>query len=189
MLRHLNQHCETQTSMAAASDTNSARLSTYHRQKGMSQADKGDTRTNAYPNYEAKLNCQSCGSCGGHLHSTPGTRSHQLKCPAWGQACSNCRRPNHLSRVCRANKVAQVVRKDPEANEAAMDTLIAHIIFNQTTGTYMAKDTGQIMEIEAYVIPFSPKPDPWQAKDIPRNHSTKMAIFPWHWNYHMPRRT
>ena len=74
--------------------------------------------------------------------------------------------------------MAQVVRKGSEANEAAMDTLIPHITFNQMTGTYTAKDTSQIMEIEAYVVPFSPKPEPRQARDIPRNHSTKMAIFP-----------
>ena len=34
------------------------------------------------------------------------------------------------------------------------------------------------MKIEAYVIPFLPKPDPGQTRDIPRNHSTKMTIFP-----------
>ena len=164
--------------MAVASDTTPAQLSTYRRQKGMPQADKGDTRTNAYPNYETKPNCQICWGCGSHLHGTPETRSRQLKCPAWRQACSNCRRPNHLSRVCRAKKEAQVVRKVPEANEAAMDTLIAHITFNQMTGTYTVKDTSQIMEIKAYVIPFSPKPDPRQARDIPKNCSTKMAIFP-----------
>ena len=138
----------------------------------MLQADKGDARTNTYPNYEAKLNRQICGGCGSHLHGTPGTGSRQLKCPAWGQACINCGKPNHLSRVCWAKKVAQVVRKGPEANEAAMDT------FNQTTGTYTAKDTSQMMEIEAYIVPFSPKPDPRQARDIPKNRSTKMAIFP-----------
>ena len=113
-----------QTSMAGASDTTSDWLSTYCRQKGMPQANKGDARTNAYPNYEAKPNRQICGGCGSHLHGTPGTGSHELKCPAWGQACSNCGKPNHLSRVCRAKKVAQVVRKGPEANEA-------HITFNQ----------------------------------------------------------
>ena len=164
--------------MAGASDTTSARLSTYRRQKAMPQADNGDARTNAYPNYEAKPNCQICGGCGGHLHGTPGTGSRQLKCPAWGQACSNCGKPNHLSGVCRAKKVAQVVRKGPEANEASMNTRIADITFNQTTGTYTAKDTSQIMEIKAYVVSFSPKPDPKQARDIPRNRSTKMAIFP-----------
>ena len=145
----------------------------------MPQADKTDARTNAYPNYEAKPNRQICWGCGSHLHGTPGTGSHQLKCLAWGQACSNCGKPNLLLRVCRAKKVAQIVRKGPEANEAAMDTLISHISFNQMTGTYTAKDTNQIMEIEAYTVPFSPKPDPRQARDIPRNRSTKMAIFPY----------
>ena len=110
--------------------------------------------------------------------TVPRTRSRQLKCPAWGQACSNCGKPNPLSRECRAKKVPQVVRKGPEANEAAMDTPITHITFNQMAGTYTAKDTSQIMEIEAYVVLFSPKPDPRQAGDIPRNCSTNMAIFP-----------
>ena len=152
--------------MAGASDTTSARLSTYRRQRVMPQADKRDARTNAYPNYEVKPNLQICRGCGSHLHGTPGTGSCQLK---WGQACSNCRKPNQLSRACQVKKVAQVVRKGPEANEAAVDTLIAHITFNQMMDTYTAKDTSQIMEIEVYVIPFSPKPDPRQAK---------MAIFP-----------
>ena len=82
----------------------SAQLSTYCRQKGMPQADKEDTRTNAYPNYEAKPNRQTCGGCGSHLDGTSGTGSHQLKCPAWGQTCSNCGKPNHQLRVCRAKE-------------------------------------------------------------------------------------
>ena len=97
-----------QTSKVGASDTTSARLSTYRRQKGMPQADKGDDRTNAYPNYEAKPNRQICRGCGCHLHGTPGTGSRQLKCVVWGQTCSNCGKPNCPSRVCRAKKVAQV---------------------------------------------------------------------------------
>ena len=36
----------------------------------------------------------------------------------------------------------------------------------------------QIKEIDAYVVPFSPKPDPRQARDIPRGHNTRMTIFP-----------
>ena len=164
--------------MAGASNTTSAQLSTYRRQEGMPQADKGDAHTNAYPNYKTKPNHQICWGCSCHLNGTPGTGSHRLKCPAWGQACNNCGKPNHLSWVCRAKKVAKVVRKGLEANEAAMDTLIAHITFNQTTGTYTVKYTSQIMEIEAYVIPFSPKPNPRQTRDILRNRSTKMAIFP-----------
>ena len=178
MLRHLNQHCETKLQRLVfliqplPSYQHTADRRACHR------LTKRNTRINAHPNYKAKLNRQICEGCGSHLHGTPRTGSRQLKCPAWGQACSNCERPNHQSRVCWAKKVAQVVRKDLEANKAAMDTLMAHIIFNQTMGTYTAKDTSQIMEIEPYVVPFSPKPDPRQARDIPRNHSTKMVIFP-----------
>ena len=34
------------------------------------------------------------------------------------------------------------------------------------------------MEIDAYVVPFLPKQDPRQAKDIPNDHGTRMMIFP-----------
>ena len=59
-----------------------------------------------------------------------------------------------------------------------MDTLIAHITFNQTTNTYTSEDTSQIREIGAYIVPFSPKPDPRQTRDIPSDHGTRMMIFP-----------
>ena len=45
-------------------------------------------------------------------------------------------------------------------------------------GTYTSEDTNQIMEIDAYVIPFSVNPDSRQAKNIPSDHGTKMTIFP-----------
>ena len=44
-------------------------------------------------------------------------------------------------------------------------------------GTYTSKDTGQIREIDTYIVPFSPKPDPRQARDIPSGCSTRMMIF------------
>ena len=149
--------------MAGASEAASARLSTYRWQKNMPQANKGNVCANIYLNHDnsdAKPSRQTYVGCGSHQHGASGTRSWQLKCPAWGQTCSNCGKPNHLSRACRARKTPQAVRKGPGANEAAMDTLIAHITFNQATGTYTSKDTGQIREIDAYTVPFLPKPDP-----------------------------
>ena len=62
------------------------------------------------------------------------------------------------------------------ADETVQNAIILHGAADD--GAYTAKDMSQIMEIEAYVVPFSPKPDPRQARDIPRNHSTKMMIFP-----------
>ena len=128
------------------------------------------------PAYRRRI--QACIGCSSHQHGVPGTRSCQLKCPAWGPTFSNSRKPNHLPRVCQAKKPGRAVRKGSETNEAAINTLVAHITFKQTMGSYTSEDTNQIKEIDADVVSFSPKPDPRQAKDIPSNHSTKMTIFP-----------
>ena len=152
-----------QNSIAGTSDAASAQLSAYRRQKNMPQANKGKVCANTYLNHnnsDAKPSHQACVGCGSHQHGVSGTGSRQLKCLAWGQKCSNCGKPNHLPRVCWARKTPQVVRKSPGANETAMDTLIAHITFNQTTGTYTFKDTGQIRGIDTYIVPFLPKLDP-----------------------------
>ena len=151
------------------------------RQKNMPQANKGNLHTNTYLNHDnsdAKPSHQACVGCGSHQHGTSGTGSRQLKCSAWGRTCSNCGKPNHLLRVFQARKMPQAVRKSPRANEATMDMLIAHITFNQATGTYTFKDKGQIREIDTYIVPFSPKMDPRQARDIPSSRSTRMTIFP-----------
>ena len=60
-----------------------------------------------------------------------------------------------------------------------MDTLIAHITFNLTTGTYTFIEVNQIMGTDAYVISFSPNPDPRQAWDISSDQGTKITIFPY----------
>ena len=166
--------------MAGASDAASAQLSTYHKQKNMPQANKGNVHANTYLKYDnsdAKSSCQACVGCGSHQHGASGTGSRQLKYPGWGQTCSNCGKPNHLSMVCRARKTSQAVRS-PGDNEAAMDMFIVHIIFNQVTGTYISKDTGQIREIDAYSVPFLPKLYPRQARDIPIGCNTRMMIIP-----------
>ena len=76
-----------------------------------------------------------------------------------------------LPRVYQTKKPQQAVIKSLDTNEATMDTLIACIKFNQTTGMYTSEETNQIMEIDTYVIPFLPKLDP-------SVHGTKMMIFP-----------
>ena len=48
--------------------------------------------------------------------------------------------------------------------------------FKQATGTYRFKDTGQIREIDAYVVLVSSKLDPRQARDIPSGRSTRMIF-------------
>ena len=135
----------------------------------------------AKPSHQACIGCgshQACVGCGSYQRGASGTGSRQLKCPTWGQTCSNCGKPNHILRVCQARKTPQAVKKILGANKAAMDTLIAHITFSQETGTYTFKDTDQIRVIDAYIVLFSPKLDPRQARDIPSGRSTGMTIFP-----------
>ena len=76
---------QVQNSMASASDTASAWLSTYRRQKNMPQAKKGNVRANTYLNHDnsnAKPSHQACVGCGTYQHDASGTGSRQLKCPA-----------------------------------------------------------------------------------------------------------
>ena len=59
-----------------------------------------------------------------------------------------------------------------------MNTLIAHIMFNEIRGTFMSTDGDQVMEINAFIILFSPKPDPRQVVNIPSSRSTTLKVFP-----------
>ena len=133
MLKHLNQYY----SMASTSKIAISRMSTYHSQKSNTpHANTGNVRISTFPNYHdssAKLNCWACVGCSSNQHSDPRTRYHLQKCSAWGQTYSNCKKPNHLLRVC------QVVIKSLGTNEATIYTLVTHITFNQITGTDQAQ--------------------------------------------------
>ena len=61
--------------------------------------------------------------------------------------------------------------------EAAMNALIAHIVFDSATGTYKPGNSG-LEEFEATLIPFSPCLDPRWIRDIPATHSTRLKINP-----------
>ena len=136
------------------------------------------TWVNKNANNRAEPNNPTCMGCGSHQHGVPRMGSRQLKCPAWGQTCNYCGKANHFSDVCRAKKLRQATTKSSETNKASMDTLIAHITFNQATGAYTHEGTGQVTEIEALMTPFSPTPDPRQNKGTPKNQSIKAMIFP-----------
>ena len=109
----------------------------------------------------------ACIDCGSYQYGIPGTSSCQLKCLAWSQTCSNCGKPIHLLWACRAKKLRRAVTKSLETNEDTMETVIAHITFNQITDKYTSVDVNQIMGIDTYVIPCSPNLDPRQVKNIP----------------------
>ena len=104
---------------------------------------------------------QVCIGCGSHQYGTPRTNACHLTCPAWGQMCNTCGKPNHFSTVCQTKKEhRRAVIKSFEDEEAPMNTLIAHIMFDQIKGTFMSTDGDQVTEINASVILFAPQLDP-----------------------------
>ena len=42
----------------------------------------------------------------------------------------------------------------------------------------MSTESNQVTEKSAFIIPFSPKPDPRQAMNIPSSPSTTLKVFP-----------
>ena len=87
-------------------------------------------------------------------------------------------KPNHFSTVCQTNmKHHRSVLKSFEDEEASKNTLIAHIMFDQIRGTFISTDGDQVTEINASVIPFSPKLDPRQIVNIPSSCSTTLKVF------------
>ena len=63
-----------------------------------------------------------------------------------------------------------------------MDSLIAHVEFDQETCSYILSHKNSVVEIEATLVPFSPRPDPINPEDIPGNQNTQ-------WSYYLPGRT
>ena len=63
-------------------------------------------------------------------------------------------------------------------DEANMDNLIAHVEFDQETGSYKSSNKNSVVKIEATLVPFPPRPDPRNPEDIPGNQSTWLKIFP-----------
>ena len=157
--------------MTDNSDEATIRMSTDHRQK----KNKKKNRTNIAEQEPRQV----CIGFGSYQHGTPRTSASYLMCPAWGQTCNVYGKPNHFLTVCRTKREdQQSVIKSFEGEEALMDTLIGHITFDQIRGTFMSTNGDQITEINASVIPFSPKLDPSRAVNIPRSRSTSLKVFP-----------
>ena len=98
-------------------------------------------------------------------------------CPAWGQTCRACGKQNHFEMVCQS-KGAEKRRalRCIGDEEAAMDALIVHIVFDPATGTYKSSNSG-LEELESTIISFSPSPNPRRIRDIPAAHSTRLKIY------------
>ena len=126
-----------------------------------------------------KPNNLCCSGCGSYKHGIPKTSTRQQACPAWNQTCKSYGIKGHFSIVCRSksrNCFTEV--RSLQYDEANMDSLIAHVEFDQETSSYISSNKNSVVEIEATLVPFSPRPDPRNPEDIPDNQSTRLKIFP-----------
>ena len=126
-----------------------------------------------------KPNNLRCSGCGSHKLGIPKTSTRQQACPAWNQTCKSCGIKGHFTIVCRSksrNRFTEV--RGLQDDEANMDCIIAHVEFDQETGSYISSNKNSAVEIEATLVPFSPMPDPRNPEDIPGNQSTRLKIFP-----------
>ena len=130
-------------------------------------------------NQIVKPNNLHCSGCGSHKHGIPKTSTRLQVCPAWNQTCKSCNIKGYFSIVCQSksrNHFTEV--RSLQDDEANMDSLIAHLEFDQETGSYISSNKNSVVEIEATQVPFSPRPDSRNPEDIPGNQSTQLKIFP-----------
>ena len=115
----------------------------------------------------------ACRGCGSHHHGGAGSGDRPRMCLAWGQTCRAYGKQNHFEMVCQSKGAEKRgAMRCIGDEEAAMDALIAHIVFEPATGTYKPGDSS-LEELEATIIPFSPCPDPRRIRDILAAHSTQ----------------
>ena len=169
-----------QNKMSGISDIARLQMSAYRRQK-QAQNMIWPTATNNRRRNMMEIQPQhnTCRGCGSFQHGKTGSGDRPRMCPAWGQTCRACSKQNHFEGVYQSKgRVKQEAIWSSEDEEAIMDALIAHMIFEPATNTYRPGNNSSHEEVEAALIPFSPCPDPRQARDIPSSCPTKLRIYP-----------
>ena len=128
-----------QSQMAGTLDMAALRLSAYRRKKKSQSVGKSTPQSETHINRAVNNRTSRCAGCGSREHGIPGTNTRQQACPAWDQACNLCDIRGHFAIVCRSktkSRPGMVGRlQDDGAN---MDSLIAHIEFDQQTGSYVS---------------------------------------------------
>ena len=109
-----------QSQFQHSADVHAARASPYRKQK--------------QPNFPPN---QTCNGCGSKDHGIPGMPPRHSHCPAWGKTCNSCKRPNHMSAVCRQPSTAS--------------GLIAHVKYQTDGDTFTSANA--IQEIQAHLTP------------------------------------
>ena len=164
-----------QNKISGISDMAGFRMSAYRRhRKALNAPHPPNTRDPV----EMRPQHKPCNGCGSYSHGGPGTGDRPRMCPAWGQTCNICGKQNHFGKVCRSKNKERGSIRSFQNEEAAIDALIAHVVFDPATDTYKLSNNNDREEVEATLIPFSPYPDPRQTRDIPAACPTKIKIYP-----------
>ena len=169
-----------QNKMSSISDIARLQMSAYRQQKRAQNTIRPTATNNRRRNImEIQSQRNACRGCGSFQHGKTGSGDRPRMCPAWGQTCRACGKENHVEGVCQSKgRVRQGSVWSPEDEEAVMDALIAHMVFDPATNTYKPGNHISREEVEATLIPFSPCPDPRRAEDIPSFRPTKLRIYP-----------
>lgn len=122
-----------------------------------------DKKETTYSDSTSSSQKKPCSGCGRFGHGAPGAQDRKAKCAAWGKECYKCHQHGHFARVCRS-KSSECIEQD-----ASAEALIAHIIFDNESDMFVSTRSDSVEEIEAVLIPFSPKGDPRPCHKVPPN--------------------
>ena len=140
--------------MQESGEAHHLRSSEYRRRK----QEKGQKIDKDTPTKSQRKRCPGCET---YRHS-PSDRI--TKCNAWDKECYKCHQRNHYSRMCPQN--SQKVMDDAEQDGSA-EALIAHLTFDHETDCFTSSRLNVVDEIEATLVPFSPRSDPRANHNIP----------------------
>ena len=118
-----------------------------------------------------------CTGCGSNRHSRV---ERQRLCPAWGQICNFCGKPNHFASVCKLKrqKAAPVRSFNDDCPEEA-GALIAHVRFLRNSNSYTTNNvSNNIQELNMTLTPFQCENDPRLPDHIPHTKNTVLNVFP-----------
>ena len=119
------------------------------------------------------------GACDSYQYDRAGTNGQQWARTLWGQTCNACDWQNHSAKISQLkveNKHCTIqCIKDAKAT---MDNIIVYVMFEIEINTYTLSNSYSHEEVEATLIPFSPHPDPRQAKDITIAYAIRPRIYP-----------
>ena len=139
-----------QNKMSGISDIARLQMSAYRWQKRAQNTIRPTATNNRRRNMmEIQPQRNACRSCGSFQHGKTGSGDRPWMCPAWGQTCRACSKQNLFKGVCQSKgRVKQGAIWSSEDEEAVMDALIAHMIFDPATNTYRPGNNSSREEVD-----------------------------------------